>query len=49
MCYILPGAVYWSLHPEPHLKRWLAALQFGVGCVIVPVALTFIFMGTGSE
>ena len=44
VCYILPGAVYWALHPEPHFKRWVAGLQFCLGCVIIPVALTFIFM-----
>ena len=44
VCYILPGATYFYLHPEPHPKRILAGIQLGLGCVIVPVALVFIFL-----
>mmetsp|Transcript_8784 Transcript_8784/g.26488 ORF Transcript_8784/g.26488 Transcript_8784/m.26488 type:complete len:179 (-) Transcript_8784:1115-1651(-) len=40
--YILPGAIYWRLHPHPHPLRYVAAVQFSVGCCIVPIALTFI-------
>lgn len=42
--YILPGAIYWRLHPYPHPLRYAAALQFTIGCCIVPIALTFIFI-----
>jgi len=41
--YVLPGLCYFRLFPEPHIKRNLALVQFGLGCVIIPLALTFIF------
>ena len=48
--YILPGAIYWSIHTsEATTKRWLAGLLFCVGCVIIPVALTFIALGEPEE
>eukprot|EP00040_Diaphanoeca_grandis_P032519 m.197163 g.197163 ORF g.197163 m.197163 type:complete len:461 (-) comp32650_c0_seq1:84-1466(-) len=40
--YILPGAIYWKLHPEPHWLKTMAIVQFSVGCCIIPVALGFI-------
>jgi amino acid permease len=42
--YILPGAIYWRLHPNAHPLRYIAAIQLAVGCCIVPIALTFIFL-----
>ena len=42
--YILPGAIYYRLHPHSHPLRYIAALQFVVGCCITPIALTFIFV-----
>ena len=26
--YILPGAIYWKLHPHPHRMKYLAGMQF---------------------
>jgi amino acid permease len=40
--YILPGAMYWNLHPQPHAKRYGAGLMFVVGACIVPLALSAI-------
>lgn len=40
--YILPGAIYMKLHPEPHLLRHLACLQLSIGLLIVPTALYFV-------
>eukprot|EP00038_Savillea_parva_P029219 m.69584 g.69584 ORF g.69584 m.69584 type:complete len:517 (+) comp8595_c0_seq2:222-1772(+) len=40
--YILPGMVYWRLHPFPHPMRRVAVVQTVVGLCIVPIALTFI-------
>ncbi len=37
--YIVPGAIYWKLHPTAGRMRHVAALQCLVGCAIVPVAL----------
>jgi amino acid permease len=42
--YLLPGAVYLALHPEPHPKRYLAMLQLALGLVIMPVGLTAVFL-----
>jgi amino acid permease len=41
--YILPGAIYWKLHPYPHLKRYVALAMLCIGICIVPVALHAIF------
>ena len=41
--YILPGGIYWRVGP-PGPKRYLAAGQFLLGCVIMPAALTFVFL-----
>ena len=41
--YILPGAIYYKLHPNGGLLQRLAAMQFIIGCCIVPVALWGIF------
>lgn len=43
VAFILPGAVYYRLHPRPHLKRYAALLILLMGCGIIPLALTFIF------
>jgi len=42
--YILPGAIYWRLHPWPHTLRNVAAIQFVIGCCITPLALTLILL-----
>ena len=47
--YILPGAIYWSIHPASSGKRMLAGALFGAGCVIMPVALGFIASGTAGH
>lgn len=41
--YILPGACYWKLHPQPHAKRYVAGGMFCLGVVIIPTALHAIF------
>ena len=41
--YILPGAIYYRLHPNGGLLQRLAAMQFCIGCCIVPIALWGIF------
>ena len=41
--YILPGGIYWRVGPAGP-KRYLAAGQFLLGCVIMPAALTFVFL-----
>jgi amino acid permease len=41
--YILPGGIYWRVGPPGH-KRCMAAGQFLLGCVIMPAALTFVFL-----
>ena len=47
--YILPGLLYYLMHPKPHLKRYFAMFQFVVGCCLVPFCLYFIFQGKGGE
>lgn len=54
--YILPGAVYWRLHeaeeaagapsasPAGALKRHCAGGMFLLGCAIMPVCVSFLFM-----
>ncbi|CAN0470934.1 unnamed protein product, partial [Hapterophycus canaliculatus] len=42
IAFILPGLLYLKVHPDPHPKRSLAALQLTVGLLIIPVALIFI-------
>mmetsp|Transcript_14415 Transcript_14415/g.43297 ORF Transcript_14415/g.43297 Transcript_14415/m.43297 type:complete len:512 (+) Transcript_14415:219-1754(+) len=42
--FLLPGAVYFRLHPWPHWKRYGAAFVFCIGCIIMPLALVFIFL-----
>lgn len=42
--YILPGSIYWTLHPQPHLKRTVAGCMFLIGMCIVPVSLTAILV-----
>ena len=47
--YILPGAIYYKLHPaQPGWRRKVAVVLFCCGCVIVPVALTFIIKNGGG-
>ena len=41
--YILPGGIYWRVGPAGP-ERYLAARQFLLGCVIMPAALTFVFL-----
>lgn len=40
--YLLPGITYYFMHPKPHPKRYLALLQFSLGCIIIPLSLTCI-------
>ena len=51
--YILPGGFYYILHRDepdsPQWKLYLSMLQCGVGFVLIPTCLTFIFMGAGGE
>ncbi len=44
--YILPGAAYYTMHTNqgPAWKRYAAAVLFGLGVIIMPVCLTFIFV-----
>lgn len=49
IAFILPGLLYLKVHPEPHPKRSLAALQLSVGLLIIPVALTVIALGESPE
>jgi amino acid permease len=45
--YILPGAVYWRLHESDgssEFKRKCAGGLFILGCIIMPVCVTFIFI-----
>jgi hypothetical protein len=42
--YILPGACYARLHPEPTCERAAAMAMLGLGCVIGPAALVVIFL-----
>eukprot|EP00979_Chaetoceros_neogracilis_P008613 scaffold1911_cov266-Chaetoceros_neogracile.AAC.2 len=46
--YILPGAIYIKLHPEPHPLRSLACFQLTLGIIIVPTALYFVLFKGGS-
>ena len=46
--YILPGAIYYKLHPTGGVRKWLAALLFCLGCIIMPVATTYIILGQSS-
>jgi amino acid permease len=41
--YILPGAIYIRLHPQPHAKRHVAQLMLCAGLLIAPIALHAIF------
>lgn len=42
--YILPGLVYRKAFPQPSLERKLAGLQLLLGCVIMPLCLTMLFI-----
>lgn len=44
--FILPGAAYYSMHENqgPAWKRVGALILCGMGCIITPVCLTFIFV-----
>lgn len=44
--YILPGAIYWRLHPQPHAKRYVAQGMLLLGVLIVPLALHAILFET---
>lgn len=38
--YLLPGLVYYKLHPTSHWRRHVALVQFVLGCCIIPTCLT---------
>jgi hypothetical protein len=44
--YILPGLIYIKIHPKVNVSNVLAHLQLTLGCLIMPVALYFVFSGT---
>lgn len=48
IAFILPGLLYLKVHPEPHAKRSLAAMQLIAGLLFIPVALTSIALGGES-
>lgn len=37
--YILPGLLYFKLHPRRHIKRYLALLLLVAGLVIMPISI----------
>jgi len=45
--YLLPGITYYYMHQKPHPKRYLALLQLGLGCIIIPLSLTSIGLKGG--
>jgi amino acid permease len=47
--YVIPGACYYKLFPHKHFKRTLALLQFSLGVMIIPLALTAIAFYASSE
>jgi amino acid permease len=59
--YILPGAIYYTIHPHEQqqqqgggggggaVKRRLALALCLAGCVIIPLALGFIAAGAAAE
>jgi amino acid permease len=42
--YILPGLIFLKVHPVWTPKHYLAATLLGMGCLIIPSCLTFIFI-----
>lgn len=44
--FILPGAAYYIMHRDtgPTWKRYGAIILFTLGCIIMPMCLTFIFV-----
>ncbi len=47
--YILPGAVYIKLHPQPHSLKIFAYFQLLLGIIMMPTALFFVvFKGGGG-
>lgn len=44
--FILPGAAYYTMHKNsgPAWKRYGAAFLLGLGCIIMPVCLVFVFV-----
>lgn len=44
--YILPGLIFLKLHGHENwtLKHYGAAIVLGIGCVVIPSCLTFIFI-----
>lgn len=47
--YLLPGFCYFRLCPDKASPtRWLALLQLGLGCVIMPASLVLIFLDGGA-
>jgi len=47
--YILPGAIYWVLHPHPHAMRFAAGAMFAAGVCITPVSLAAILTSHGDS
>jgi len=48
--YVIPGASYVRIFPQPHLLRTLAFVQLGTGFLITPLALVGIALrATASE
>ena len=48
--YILPGAIYHSMHTgDRGWKRQAAGAMFLAGCGIIPMALSFIIFGGASH
>ena len=41
--YILPGGIYFLVHPDGGAKRYVALGMCLLGCVIMPTALFLIF------
>ena len=37
--FIVPGVVYWRLHPHPHMQRTAAAALAIAGVLLVPISL----------
>ena len=44
--YILPGLLYIKLQPEFDWTKGMAILQLVLGCLIVPIALYYVLVGT---
>lgn len=47
--YILPGLIYVKIHPSMDAAKVGAYIQLALGCMIMPVALYFVFAGKASH